>query len=336
MHCLAHCTVYMMENVAGKAGMVTKSRSCVICLHPNHSVDKCYDKDNPKRVCGLDGCNSHHHPTLHGAQDPRVATCNMTVVKLKGGFGRWGKNNIQEKFRKCNVTSVGLTVLEDEDSYVAKWQRERREREMNEVAKKLGEVLMDGDNVLLIIQTINMLCGPSRLQFTIISFFDPGSTCSLILTDFAEEHKLEGNPVSITIGTVNGEKKRDTKLYVVELLTEAGDRRLVRAFGVEKISQDTPYICFDGVKHLFSPALQADWERVTDRPTGAIQLLIGAEVAGYLPEKLESTGNLVVLKSEFGRGYAMVGSHPDIASDRVKFSEEVQSIRQSGIKVGMQ
>ena len=53
-------------------------------------------------------------------------------------------------------------------------------------------------------------------------------------------------------------------------------------------------------------------------------------------EKLESTGNLVVLKLEFGRRYAMVGSHPDIASDRVKFSEEVQSIRKSGIKVGMQ
>ena len=38
------------------------------------------------------------------------------------------------------------------------------------------------------------------------------------MTEFAEQHKLDGTPVSITIGTVNGEKKRDTKLYVVELL----------------------------------------------------------------------------------------------------------------------
>ena len=52
-----------------------------------------------------------------------VATCNMTVVKVEGGFGSWGKNYIQEKFRKCNVTRAGATVLEDEDSYVTKWQR---------------------------------------------------------------------------------------------------------------------------------------------------------------------------------------------------------------------
>ena len=32
------------------------------------------------------------------------------------------------------------------------------------------------------------------------------------MTEFAEQHKLDGTPVSITIGTVNGEKKRDTKV----------------------------------------------------------------------------------------------------------------------------
>ena len=45
----------MGENVAGKAGMVIKAKSCVICLHPNHTADQCYDKDNQKRICGVDG-----------------------------------------------------------------------------------------------------------------------------------------------------------------------------------------------------------------------------------------------------------------------------------------
>ena len=61
-HCLAHCTKYLEVNVAGKAGIVTKANACVICLHPNHTTDQCYDKDNPKRVFGLDGCSGHHHP----------------------------------------------------------------------------------------------------------------------------------------------------------------------------------------------------------------------------------------------------------------------------------
>ena len=70
---------------------------------------------------------------------------------------------------------------------------------------------------------------------------------------------------------------------------------------------------------------------MTDRPTGAIQLLVGSEVASYLPEKLEAVDNLVVLKSGFGWGYAVVGTHPGIVSNGVEFSEEVQCIRQSGI-----
>ena len=51
--------------------------------------------------------------------------------------------------------------------------------------------------------------------------------------------------------------------------------------------------------------------------------MIGAEVAGYLPHHAEATDNLVVLKSEFGSGYAMMGTHPGIASEGVEFTEEV-------------
>ena len=40
----------MGENMAGKAGMVIKAKSCVICLHPNHTADQCYDKDNQKKI----------------------------------------------------------------------------------------------------------------------------------------------------------------------------------------------------------------------------------------------------------------------------------------------
>ena len=53
--------------MAGKAGMVIKAKSCVICLHPNHTANQCYDRENQKRIYGVDGCKSHHHPTMHGA-----------------------------------------------------------------------------------------------------------------------------------------------------------------------------------------------------------------------------------------------------------------------------
>ena len=125
--------------------------------------------------------------------------------------------------------------------------------------------------MLLIVQEINTVVGMDRIQQTVVTFFDPGSTCSLVLTTYAEEHGLEGTPVTITIATVNGEKQRDTKLYVVELLTIWGERKMVRAFGMEKITERVLYFCVDGVKHLFSDGVQNVWEKVTKRPEGAVE-----------------------------------------------------------------
>ena len=178
-----------------------------------------------------------------------------------------------------------------------------RGKELAEVRQKLGKKLLDGDKVLLIIQEISMVVGMNIAQKKVITFFDPGSTCSLVLTNYAEENGLEGTPVTITIGTVNGEKERATKLYVVELLTTGGERKIVRAFGMEKISEEIPFISFNGVKHLFSDKVQKDWERVTSRPVGAIELLVGAEVASIFPDKFETKGELVVMKFAFGSGY---------------------------------
>ena len=223
--------------------------------------------------------------------------------------------------------------LGDEEVFQRQWQDQRREQELEEVKKKLGEKMLEGDSVLLIIQEIIMIVGTGRVQRPVITFFDPGSTCSLVLSEFAEVHSLEGTPVTITIGTVNGEKERATKLYVIELLTTVGERKLVRAFGMERISEKVPYICFQGVKHLFSAEVQEEWEKVTSRPVGVIQLLVGAEVASYLPERHETQGELVVMKSVFGSGYAVFGSHPEIKAERVKFSEEVKMIRQTGVRV---
>ena len=123
---------------------------------------------------------------------------------------------------------------------------------------------------------------------------------------------------------------------MMELLTTEGKRKLVRAFGMEKISEKVPYICFNRVKHLFSVEVQNEWEKVTSRPVGAIELLVGAEVASYFPDKLETKGEFVVTKSAFGSGYAVFGSHPEIKAERVQFSEEVTMIRQTKMKVSAQ
>ena len=74
----------MAENVEGKVRMAKKGVVCLICLHPGHTTDMCFDRDNDKRKCGVGGCQSHHHPTLHGSKVAEVVNCRMAGVQPGG------------------------------------------------------------------------------------------------------------------------------------------------------------------------------------------------------------------------------------------------------------
>ena len=100
----------------------------------------------------------------------------MMTVRLEGRFGFWGQKNAQNKFRRCNLMRKGSGLL-DEQSYLTSWEKDHRERE---VTKKLGEIIMERDNILLIIQRIDMVYGSARLTTTVTAFFNPWSTCSLV------------------------------------------------------------------------------------------------------------------------------------------------------------
>ena len=187
----------------------------------------------------------------------------------------------------------------------------RREEELGEIRAYLQAPQLEGDNVLMIIH-IRTIYGHRRDETTITSFLDIGSSCSVILTEVAEWLGLEGLGVTITIGTANGRRTRNTKLYGVELLTRECDRKMIRAFGVERISDAPPFIGTDGAKRLFSREVQEVWDEVVGRPRKPIELLIGADKAGLLPQIMEKQGNLIVLKSDFGTGYVMFGNHPKL------------------------
>ena len=66
------------------------------------------------------------------------------------------------------------------------------------------------------------------------------------------------------------------ELYVVELINQLGERKLVRALGMERISGKIPAICLEGVKHKSSTMIQEAWNAVSCRPSGEIELLLGS------------------------------------------------------------
>ena len=66
-------------------------------------------------------------------------------------------------------------------------------------------------------QKVTVKYGPRGEMTEITLFWDNGSTCSLVLTETAEQLGCPGEPVTVSIDTINGIMTRDTKLYCVEL-----------------------------------------------------------------------------------------------------------------------
>ena len=161
-----------------------------------------------------------------------------------------------------------------------------------------------------------------------MTFFEDGSTCSIILNSVAKQFGLLGESVTVTIDTLNVVTTKETMIYMVELLNRDGRRRLVRAFGFDNISEPIGTIELEGVKGMFSAVMQEKWSDWGVRPEGAIQLLVGSEVASLHPIAVEVVENLVIKSSMFGTGLVLNGGHPSIKSRRVKMDSTVAAVRQ--------
>ena len=282
-----------------------KAKACAVCFYPGHKASTCKHKDNPKYVCGIRGCKYHHHVTLHGSKDPEIVLVSAVFSQLQAAYEQ------------------------DVSSNLSREQLEERKNEMERAEKACAEKILRGDRVLMTLQAVPMKYGPAGLTKEVVAFYDDGSTCSIICNKLAEECGLYGQPILINLGTVNSTTSYNTKLYTVELVDRTGKIHHILALGMEKISGPLPEVTFhEGLKMEFSQKVRQNWEELTTRPSGEIQLLIGSEVASKHPRFLESCRELVVKESPyFGKKLLLNGSHEGIETKRVELSKDVKAIR---------
>ena len=178
-HCLYHCEGFMSEAVDKRTEMAKKGGYCPVCLYPGHNAATCKNADSSRYVCGVKGCDKHHHPILHGSKDKYVTSVN--VVKAM-------------EYSEAGVTSrdVDFSSVNTARMYEVYGEKEvdERAREMMEARKKLAEPPVDGDKVLLVIQETIMVCRLGSVKVDVVTFFDDGSTCSVVLNSFAEKNNL--------------------------------------------------------------------------------------------------------------------------------------------------
>ena len=181
----------------------------------------------------------------------------------------------------------------------------------------------DPDSVLFAILAV-----PSKDRI-MNTLFDDSANCSLITSDAAKSMNLLGTPVQMKMRTAMGCRATKSFSYQVTLIDNSNTHHTITAYEVDSISDNILEVDVSGVKHFFSDKVQEQWNSVQDRPTGQLDLLVGANVLGLHPFDQESHENLRIRRSKFGNGLVLTGSHPAISSQKIIWSEDVNHIRRS-------
>ena len=164
---------------------------------------------------------------------------------------------------------------------------------------------------LLLVQRI-----PTPAGVNCLTFWDSGSTTSLVSLDFATAAGLEGVDCCFELTGVAGMVESfTTKLFIVPLVDRQGSVQEIHAFGIERITSDIKSVNLEKAADIFNITSEQ-----LDRPHGQVQLLVGIGHADLMPTKYSTDGKLVLYTSEFGTGYVLGGAH--------------RSIQQSGVMDG--
>ena len=79
-HCLEHCAAYMQMSPNERSTCVESSNWCPIHLLSTHSLADCTRTNDQRVVCGVNGCDKHHHRSLHGSTSTFVASIHTTFT----------------------------------------------------------------------------------------------------------------------------------------------------------------------------------------------------------------------------------------------------------------
>lgn len=155
---------------------------------------------------------------------------------------------------------------------------------------------LDRDGILLMLSTI-------RSRFHDLSvFFDPGSNLTMITHDAASKLGLKGTEVCMSLTKVGNVTERiESKMYTVPLTDMEGNEWMVEAVGLDELTSEVSEVDMTEM----ATVLGIDTCKI-ERPTGKIDLLIGADYSVLLPRVEKTVGDLQLMKGQFG--YCVRGS----------------------------
>lgn len=198
---------------------------------------------------------------------------------------------------RCGILTNGVQCTADHhpslhDVFGNLWQTVSP-RAVNNLTSREGLLLMIG----------SVYCKGENLT----TLYDSGSNISLIRTDCAKRLGLHGREVILNITKVGNQKETlNSYMYDVPLVDLAGNAWCVSACGIDEVTAPVEEVNHQTlVRHFPRLAGSHFW-----RPHGTIDLLVGIDHCGLLPQVVETNGNLQLMENSFG--YVLRGSHPSL------------------------
>ena len=175
--------------------------------------------------------------------------------------------------------------------------------------KGSGNVNAGSNRTLLLVQNI-----PSPSKIDCLTFWDHGSTTSLVTFEYAAAAGLEGVDCCFELtGVGETVSMYTTKLFMIPLINRDGGITEIHAYGIKKITSDMKPVKLDDIAKVFEvKPVQLI------RPVGSVDLLIGIPHVDIMPTKYQVSGRLALYQSYFGTGFILGG-----VVDESNLSEEL-------------
>ena len=139
---------------------------------------------------------------------------------------------------------------------------------------------------------------------------DPGSDTNFVRDEFARSLGVSGEPCEFRLKVVDLEARPiKTTRYVLELEDKTGARHSITAMGLDTITILPP----DPDLSPISGLVRGYPSEVLQRPQGDVDLLLGLRDSYLHGCTVQQWGNLRLLESPLGCGWALRGTHPDLA-----------------------
>ena len=275
------CEKFKNLSLKDRADTLEKYGCCSKCTSWNHKKDMCKTNTRCTQLVNGNKCNKEHSSLVCGSGN---AYCGATKPSSNSYFHQDSDSS------STSSSSVPMSEANFPDL---------------------------GAETLLMFQDVK-IAGSDNTAYTC---WDKGSTRCLVTHDFAKENGLPSQKIVYRLDVVGSQgEAQDGVYYMFTMVLNNGFERKVWAYGIDSIMAPPDPLDLTCLRTLFPPIPKEVFAPTEKKP---VDILMGNNFLGLHPDGglgRDAVGDMRAYQSQFGLGWVLAGTHPDIKPGVVQLS----------------